>query len=771
MNKEKWSCEYCTYANFPAAKECVMCFGCRPLQVITDLENSEQDIYKMAELSLTAPKKLKTEVCDEDKWSCKKCTYLNSRQSKRCVQCGGHKNSPRTSSQPDFLKKTLSIQISQAESDISGKASPNRCSPKSPESSSQLASKQSTGCVRNIVKWVCKACTYENWPKSQKCVICSTPRLKKSNSPSGNELCSRNLEVQTVSSNLQDSQSSTSGQNSPNDNSGSNSPNNNRASPNNNQSRKTSPVNNRNSHAFVHGNKSGQNSPNLVSGSHQNRSGQSSPNSLRARENNDSNRTRGKGETSDHIIEEGASAMDDNKTKENKLQKLRKCLRDMDHLWLQACEGVVDGDLHAVETYLTNGGDPGRALTKEEVLLMDRPSAFEVGYTLVHLALRFKTEDILAVLLTGPEISAKGFKRLPSYSCPDLDTKIRREISMSIRQRKGEFQCSYMTDCVTFALPAEIEDLPRDVTVVLFEELLDGDVEKELTEEGIINWNIDLIERLGSRLYALWNRTAGDCLLDSVLQATWGVLDVENMLRQTLSDTLKDTEMSFYPRWKEYESMQANILNYSLDENQWQKDWSMLVNLAAQPGSSLDQLHIFALAHILRRPIIVYGVKVIKSFRGENIGYVRFEGVYLPFLWERSFCYKTPISLGYTRGHFSSLVPMEMVTDIPVGAGANIDSNGEDQITYLPLVDHEGSFLPIHFIKESEIGQEETIMRRWMDCCVTDDGLLVAVQNIGKRPPLVKEMIEKWLDHYRQQSSQLTDTLPTQTFTSDWESD
>ena len=78
------------------------------------------------------------------------------------------------------------------------------------------------------------------------------------------------------------------------------------------------------------------------------------------------------------------------------------------------------------------------------------------------------------------------------------------------------------------------------------------------------------------------------------------------------------------------------------------------------PGSSLEQIHIFAVAHILRRPIIVYGIKYVKSFRGENIGFARFQGVYLPLLWEQSFCWKNPICLGYTRGHFSALVPMEI---------------------------------------------------------------------------------------------------------------
>lgn len=63
----------------------------------------------------------------------------------------------------------------------------------------------------------------------------------------------------------------------------------------------------------------------------------------------------------------------------------------------------------------------------------------------------------------------------------------------------------------------------------------------ELEEESpIINWSLELGTRLDSRLYALWNRTAGDCLLDSVLQATWGIYDKDSVLRKALHDSLHD---------------------------------------------------------------------------------------------------------------------------------------------------------------------------------------------------------------------------------------
>lgn len=84
----------------------------------------------------------------------------------------------------------------------------------------------------------------------------------------------------------------------------------------------------------------------------------------------------------------------------------------------------------------------------------------------------------------------------------------------------------------------------------------------------------------------------------------------------------------FYPRWKEYEAWQAKQLEFCLDEYQWAEDWAALVSQAERPGSSLAQLHVFALAHVLRRPIIVYAVKYVKNYRGDRLGYTNFEGDY-----------------------------------------------------------------------------------------------------------------------------------------------
>lgn len=309
-------------------------------------------------------------------------------------------------------------------------------------------------------------------------------------------------------------------------------------------------------------------------------------------------------------------------------RRIRQFKRQADWSWLNACIGVVENNSAAVEHYLTRGGSVARALTSNEALLLNRPSAYDVGHTLIHLAIRFHRDELLPRLLA--QISSNGpsgIKCVPSYVAPDIATDIRRHFGQILRIRKAPFNCNYVNEHATFSLPADIEELPLTVQEQLYEELLDRDAQKQLENPPpALNWSLEITSRLGSRLMVLWNRSAGDCLLDSCLQATWGVFDRDNLLRRALSDSLHQCGNLFYPRWKEYEMIQAALLHFTLEETQWEDDWSTLLQLAGQPGASLEQLHIFVLAHIFRRPIIVYGVKYVKSFRGEDIGYARFEG-------------------------------------------------------------------------------------------------------------------------------------------------
>ncbi|XP_021508248.1 ubiquitin thioesterase ZRANB1 isoform X1 [Meriones unguiculatus] len=683
----KWACEYCTYENWPSAIKCTMCRAQRPSgTIITEdpFKSGSSDVGRDWDPSSTeggssplicpdssARPRVKSSYSMENanKWSCHMCTYLNWPRAIRCTQCLSQRRTRSPTESPQS----------------SGSGSRPVAFSVDPCEEYNDRNKLNT----RTQHWTCSVCTYENWAKAKKCVVCDHPRPN-------------NIEAIELA-----------------------------------ETEEASSIINEQDRARWRGSCS--------SGNSQRRS---PPTTKRDSE-----------VKMDFQRIELAGAVGSKEELEvdfKKLKQIKNRMKKTDWLFLNACVGVVEGDLAAIEAYKSSGGDIARQLTADEVRLLNRPSAFDVGYTLVHLAIRFQRQDMLAILLT--EVSQQAAKCIPAMVCPELTEQIRREIAASLHQRKGDFACYFLTDLVTFTLPADIEDLPPTVQEKLFDEVLDRDVQKELEEESpIINWSLELATRLDSRLYALWNRTAGDCLLDSVLQATWGIYDKDSVLRKALHDSLHDCSHWFYTRWKDWESWysQSFGLHFSLREEQWQEDWAFILSLASQPGASLEQTHIFVLAHILRRPIIVYGVKYYKSFRGETLGYTRFQGVYLPLLWEQSFCWKSPIALGYTRGHFSALVAMENDGYGSRGAGANLNTDDDVTITFLPLVDSERKLLHVHFLSAQELGneeQQERLLREWLDCCVTEGGVLVAMQKSSRRRnhPLVTQMVEKWLDRYRQ---------------------
>ncbi|XP_070160682.1 ubiquitin thioesterase trabid [Polyergus mexicanus] len=703
--EQKWICEYCTYENWPSSLKCTMCRGAKPLL--------GEDIYRLRDpspqrgssnvasgpVSQISPtdnyvsQNYSQNLPSAGKWACSMCTYLNYQNTTRCVQCSNH--------------KPVNQSVNSLASNLHEHLAPLRLADGPPNSGSNSQLNPSPINLHpeklynmHPEKWSCHVCTYENWPKATKCIMCGHPK-EKDRRDKGTQ---GNVGVILPSPEREHSQ----------------------------RSLPSPPL-----HAsYIHQTQREDNLAIGRRGSHR-----------YADSRNDSLSTPQSPNNCDY---------------ERRLKQLR---RHTDWCWLNACLGIVEGDNTPVEAYLASGGDPARQLTHSEVLLLNRSSAFDVGHTLVHLAIRFQREDILATLLSQIEGSGSGVKRVPSYVAPDLAVQIRRHVTNSIRLRKGSFPCYFVTDMATFALPAEVEDLPSIVQEQMLEELLDKEAQQQLEggegEPPALNWSLEITERLGSRLHALWNRSAGDCLLDSAMQATWGVFDRDNALRRALADTLQQAGQFFYPRWREYEASQAaRMLDFTLEETQWQEDWENLLATAAQPGSALEQLHVFALAHILRRPIIVYGVKYVKSFRGEDIGYARFEGVYLPLLWEPSFCIRSPIALGYTRGHFTALVSIEPYTSSripPLASHGVVSSNNSSleqlqiqiQTTFMPLMDREHKLLPIHFLTAEEIGREESIYKEWLDVCRTEGGILVAHQKLHKRPLLVAQMLEEWLNHYR----------------------
>lgn len=75
---------------------------------------------------------------------------------------------------------------------------------------------------------------------------------------------------------------------------------------------------------------------------------------------------------------------------------------------------------------------------------------------------------------------------------------------------------------------------------------------------------------------------------------------------------------------------------------------------AAAVYESLEEIHVFALAHVLKRPVIVVADKTLKTPDGEDFAPIPFAGIYVPFECpaeecHRCVCYSVPFTY-----HFSS---------------------------------------------------------------------------------------------------------------------
>jgi len=417
----KWSCEYCTYENWPASKKCVLCRAPKPMQYIDeDTAAVEQDIYKMAPLICQDSIPIDTSKTSggvdssntrwsysadpSAKWTCHMCTYLNWPKAVRCTQCRSARQKLPSATIGSPVSRPLNVDVNAPADTVSSA----RNSPSSPEAAKATNNDRNRSVAgmsmqSNETKWPCRACTYENWPRAVRCVLCGLPRGDRSGS---SEKETTGFRGSTVSHRRSPPTTSTRGSGS------------------------ADIVDSHSAGAMA--------CPNIHQVQHERNIA---------------------GSTVDVAMASNYMSP--------KLHQIRNRLRDVDWLWLMACQGIVDGDVHAVEAYLAANGDPARQLTTDECALLGRPSAYAPGYSLVHIAIRFRREDMLSTLLAAGEMHAgKPRKRVPSYAAPDVAAAIVREISSSLRQRKGDFPCYFVMETATFALPGGIYALCSGLLLV-----------------------------------------------------------------------------------------------------------------------------------------------------------------------------------------------------------------------------------------------------------------------------------------------------------------
>ena len=183
----KWACEYCTYENWPSSLKCTMCRGSKPLL--------GEDIYRLRDES--PPSSLiegsasgtsehdTPRLGNDGKWQCKACTYLNWQRATHCAECRTPRSSTVTGTNLHEHLQPLRIGQQSDAATVTTASGPLRIttSPSADRKEVKDAENDLRGRLvekaviarQQTVKWMCSVCTYENWPKAIKCIMCGAP--------------------------------------------------------------------------------------------------------------------------------------------------------------------------------------------------------------------------------------------------------------------------------------------------------------------------------------------------------------------------------------------------------------------------------------------------------------------------------------------------------------------------------------------------------------------------------------------------------------------
>lgn len=276
----------------------------------------------------------------------------------------------------------------------------------------------------------------------------------------------------------------------------------------------------------------------------------------------------------------------------------------------------------------------------------------------------------------------------------------------------------------SFVLPS-FENFEDEFRKFVFSFLVDGHILRELETAKRLNWCRGLC-----RLVTVNTLGDGNCLMHAVSIGMWAVNDRYQTLRKTVYEALvEDVEGTrfYHSRWRAEENRQVLTQNggYERTEEQWANEWEEVIRLASQTQfpfgacgpqyGSLEEIHIFVLANILRRTIIVASDETLRGQYDESYAPINFGGIYLPLWWDSIDCEKSPLVIGYADGHFTAVVSIDD-GKLDLGIETHIAPTSSNCIHAVPLVKFDGTPLPVHFLYDHEEPMASDRLRQYLDC-------------------------------------------------------
>ncbi|XP_067371776.1 tumor necrosis factor alpha-induced protein 3 isoform X2 [Channa argus] len=179
---------------------------------------------------------------------------------------------------------------------------------------------------------------------------------------------------------------------------------------------------------------------------------------------------------------------------------------------------------------------------------------------------------------------------------------------------------------------------PQAFREVVQAAILDRAMQISLEQEKKLNWCREV-----KKMVPLRTNGDGNCLLHAASQYMLGVQDTDLVLRKALHGVLKETDTGVFKARFQAELLQSQEFTQTglrYTTTNWEEEWDKIVKMASPVSSSnglqfdsLEDIHIFVLSNILRRPIIV--IAEIRAVPLINPGRSGFEELKVHFLMEK----------------------------------------------------------------------------------------------------------------------------------------
>jgi len=341
-----------------------------------------------------------------------------------------------------------------------------------------------------------------------------------------------------------------------------------------------------------------------------------------------------------------------------------------------------------------------------------------------------------------------------SFCSPDalltsLHEKIKKDFEQAVSAVDEEVVATTTHDVSTTArepvVPKDLFYLPNllalepEILCFFFDDLIDIQTLERLERFHHLNWWA--IKEPRNRLYPIVTRGDGNCLLHAASLGIYGVHDKELTLRGSVHKLLPQMP-SLRRRWQHEMELRFKEFGFDIEltHEQWESEWDDILKMASpaplsKPSDSsigtgkdeaatdrdsdyysmdslnkvkyrsLEDFHVYVLANVLHRPVLVIAMSHLYSQDNQDLlAPVYFGGVYLPLERDAAVCYTTPLILAYDSSHFCPLLPME------------------DGDAFVPLVDCMLAHLPVRFAVDPDITEPQPIdllLNKYLVICKT----------------------------------------------------